>query len=201
MSLAVAQPRVLADALGTSWVRQVALVAGAAGFTGLCAQIAFYLPSNPLVPVTMQTFAVLVVGGALGALRGASAIALYVALGVAGVPWFAERSSGFAMPSFGYILGFILAALIVGSLAQTGASRRLVSNFGLMILGSLVIYLVGATWLKYSTGLPWFGAESAWTYGVRDFLIGDAIKILLATATLPIAWRIVNRVQRQDDPS
>ncbi|MFM7146044.1 MAG: biotin transporter BioY, partial [Actinomycetales bacterium] len=62
MSLAVAQPRVLADALGTSWVRQVALVAGGAGFTGLCAQFAFYLPWNPLVPVTMQTFAVLVVG-------------------------------------------------------------------------------------------------------------------------------------------
>jgi len=195
MSLAVAQPRVLADTLGSSWARQAVLIAGAAAFTGVCAQIAFYLPWNPLVPVTMQTFAVLVVGGALGALRGATAIALYAALGVAGVPWFAERSSGFTIPSFGYILGFIFAALIVGRLAQTGASRRLVSNFVLMIIGSLAIYLIGATWLKYSTGLPWFGPESAWSYGVRDFLVGDAIKILLATATLPLAWRIVGRTK------
>jgi biotin transport system substrate-specific component len=121
MALASPQPRVLADVVPHTWVRQAILVSGGAALVGLAAQIAFYLPWNPAVPVTLQTFAVLLVGGALGSMRGAAAMTLYAILGGIGLPWFAGQSSGFGGAAFGYIIGFIIAAFIVGKLAEHGA--------------------------------------------------------------------------------
>ena len=124
--MAVAQPAVLADVWtdraegAQSLARQAILVIGGAAFVGLAAQVAIPLPFTP-VPLTLQTFAVLLAGAALGSLRGVMAMSLYAVAGIAGVPWFAEGSSGFAMPSFGYILGFIVAAGIVGRIAEHGA--------------------------------------------------------------------------------
>ena len=193
MAIAAPQPRVLADVVGLTWARNALLVAGGAAFVGLSAQIAFYLPWNPAVPVTLQTFAVVLSAAVLGSVRGVLALLLYAALGVAGMPWFAEQSSGYAAPSFGYIIGFVAAAFIVGRIAESGATRTFWRSVGLMVLGNVIIYAIGATWLKYNLGVPWFGADSAWAYGVRDFLVGDAIKILAAAGLLPLAWRLVRR--------
>lgn len=193
MAIAAPQPRVLADVVGLTWARNALLVAGGAAFVGLSAQIAFYLPWNPAVPVTLQTFAVVLSAAVLGSVRGVLALLLYAALGVAGMPWFAEQSSGYAAPSFGYIIGFVAAAFIVGRIAESGATRTFWRSVGLMVLGNVIIYAIGATWLKYNLGIPWFGADSAWAYGVRDFLVGDALKIIAAAGLLPLAWRLVRR--------
>ncbi|CAB4617798.1 unannotated protein [freshwater metagenome] len=189
MALATPAPRVLADVVTQTWVRNVALVVGGAAFVGISAQIAFYLPWNPAVPLTLQTFAVVLTGAALGSARGVLAMLVYALAGVIGVPWFAEASSGYAAPSFGYIIGFILAAFVVGKLAEHGASRTFLRSVGLMVVGNLTIYAVGATWLKYNLDLPWFGAQSAWAYGVKDFLVGDLMKIIIAAGLLPLAWQ------------
>jgi len=193
MAIAAPQPRVIADVFGHSAVRNAVLVAGGAAFVGLSAQIAFYLPWNPAVPVTLQTFAVVLAAGVLGSLRGAAAMALYGLLGSVGLPWFAGGESGAGGPAFGYVIGFVVAAFVVGRLAESGATRTFWRSAGLMILGSVIIYGIGATWLKYDLGLPWFGEASAWAYGVRDFLVGDAIKIAAAAGLLPLTWRLLRR--------
>ena len=193
MALAAPQPRVLADVVGRTWIRQLALIAGGAAFVGLSAQIAFYLPWNSAVPVTLQTFAVILTAGALGSLRGAAAMAIYALLGSIGLPWFAQGSSGFGGAAFGYIIGFIVAAFVVGRIAESGVTRSFGRSVGLMVLGSVIIYAIGATWLKYSLGVPWFGADSAWAYGVKDFIIGDVIKLLAAAGLMPLAWKALNK--------
>ena len=188
--MAVAQPAVLADVWtdradgARSLARQAILVLGGAAFVGLAAQVAIPLPFTP-VPLTLQTFAVLLAGAALGSLRGVMAMSLYAVAGVAGVPWFAEGSSGFAMASFGYILGFIAAAGIVGRVAEHGATLTVWRTAGLMVLGNLVIYAVGVTWLKYAIDATW---TTALQLGVAPFLIGDVVKIALAAGLLPLTW-------------
>ena len=188
--MAVAQPAVLADVWtdraegAQSLARQAILVLGGAAFVGLAAQVAIPLPFTP-VPLTLQTFAVLLAGAALGSLRGVMAMSLYAVAGVAGVPWFAEGSSGFAMASFGYILGFIAAAGIVGRIAERGATLTVWRTAGLMVLGNLVIYAVGVTWLKYAIDATW---TTALQLGVAPFLIGDVVKIALAAGLLPLTW-------------
>ena len=188
--MAVAQPAVLADVWtdraegAQSLARQAILVLGGAAFVGLAAQVAIPLPFTP-VPLTLQTFAVLLAGAALGSLRGVLAMSLYAVAGIAGVPWFAEGSSGFAMPSFGYILGFIVAAGIVGRIAERGATLTVWRTAGLMVLGNLVIYAVGVTWLKYAIDSTW---ATALQLGVAPFLIGDVVKIALAAGLLPLTW-------------
>lgn len=188
MAIAAPQPRVLADVFAGSLVRNAVLVLGGAAFVGLAAQIAFYLPWNPAVPLTLQTFAVVLAAGALGSVRGALAMLVYLVAGAAGMPWFSERSSGYDFPSFGYIVGFVIAAFVVGRIAEHGATRTFWKSVGLMLVGSVIIYAVGATWLKFDLGIPWFGEASVWAYGVRDFLVGDVIKVLVAAGLLPLTW-------------
>jgi|JI10StandDraft_1071094.scaffolds.fasta_scaffold79986_3 biotin transport system substrate-specific component len=201
MAIAAPQPRVIADVFGHSAVRNAVLVAGGAAFVGLSAQIAFYLPWNPAVPVTLQTFAVVLAAGVLGSLRGAAAMALYALLGSVGLPWFARGESGFGGPAFGYVIGFVVAAFIVGRLAESGATRTFWRSAGLMVLGNVIIYAIGATWLKYDLGVPWFGEASAWAYGVKDFLVGDAIKIAAAAGLLPLTWRLLGKSGLTGDKS
>ena len=185
MALASPAPRVLADLAARTWISQVALVVGGAAFVGLCAQVAIPLPFTP-VPLTLQTFAVLLVGASLGSLRGVLSMLLYLVAGVMGVPWFSQFESGFALASFGYILGFILAAFIVGRLAESGATRRFGLAAGLMVIGNIAIYAVGVTWLKFAIDVTWVEAV---TLGVLPFLIGDAIKIAAAAGLLPLTWK------------
>ncbi|MER5291317.1 biotin transporter BioY [Streptomyces pharetrae] len=181
--------QVLADLLPASRVRDIALVAGGAALTGLAAQIAVPVPGSP-VPVTGQTFAALLVGTALGAGRGFLSLALYALAGIAGVPWFAEGASGAGMPSFGYVLGMLLAATVVGALARRGADRSPWRMAGAMLLGEAVIYAVGVPYLALSLDLS---ASAAIAAGLTPFLIGDALKAALAMGALPAAWKLAGK--------
>ncbi|NWF28347.1 biotin transporter BioY [Streptomyces sp. PKU-EA00015] len=192
MSTAVAPVRpgaVLADLLPVSRVRDIALVAGGAALTGIAAQISVPVPGSP-VPVSGQTFAALLVGTALGARRGFLALGLYTVAGVAGMPWFAQGASGYAMPSFGYILGMLLAATVVGGLARRGADRTVLRTAGAMAAGSAIIYAVGVPYLALATGMSLGEAVAA---GLVPFLIGDALKAALAMGALPTAWKLIGR--------
>lgn len=181
--------QVLADLLPASRVRDAVLVAGGAALTGIAAQIAVPVPGSP-VPVTGQTFAALLVGTALGAGRGFLSLALYALVGIAGVPWFAEGTSGAGAPSFGYVLGMILASTVVGALARRGADRSVLRTAGAMLLGEAIIYAVGVPYLGMATGMS---ASAAIAAGLTPFLIGDALKAALAMGLLPTAWKFADK--------
>jgi biotin transporter BioY len=181
------RPGVLADVLPGSRVRDAALVLGGAAFVGVAARILVPLPFTP-VPVTGQTFAVLLTGTALGWRRGLASMLVYLVAGVAGVPWFADGSSGWAAPSFGYVVGFLAAAVVVGRLADAGADRTPLRTIALMALGNALIYLIGVPWLAAALHI---GLGKAIALGLTPFLIGDAIKAALAAGLLPGAWRLV----------
>ena len=185
--------RVLADlvpgAATAAAAREIALVVGGAALTGVAAQVAIPLPGTP-VPLTLQTFAVLVVGAALGWRRGLLALALYACAGLAGMPWFAEGRSGWAFASMGYILGFVFAAALVGCLVERGADRRPLSAASIMVLGNVVIYVCGVSVLMSALDV---GLGEAIALGVTPFLVTDAIKIALAAGALPVAWRLAGR--------
>ncbi|MFF7458986.1 biotin transporter BioY [Kitasatospora sp. NPDC008115] len=186
---------VLADLLpaaGTrlgAQARDLALVAGGAALTGLAAQLSVNVPGSP-VPVTGQTFAALLVGTALGTRRGIASLGLYLLAGMAGVPWFAEGSSGWSMPSFGYAIGFVLAAGLVGALARRGADRSPARTAAAMVLGSLAIYAVGVPYLAFALDVPLARAAEL---GLYPYLVGDALKAALAAGALPLAWKLVGR--------
>ncbi|MER5785102.1 biotin transporter BioY [Streptomyces mobaraensis] len=193
-SAAVSVPRtgtVLADLLpaSSSRARDVALVVGGAALTGLAAQLTVPVPGSP-VPVSGQTFAALLVGTSLGARRGFLSLALYALAGIAGLPWFAEGKSGAAFPSFGYVLGMLLAATVVGALARRGADRSVLRTAGTMALGTAIIYAVGVPYLALALHMPLGDAVAA---GLTPFLIGDALKAALAMGALPTAWKLLGR--------
>ena len=180
---------VLADLLPGSLVRDTVLVVGGAALTGLSAQVSIHTSLTP-VPFTLQTLSVLVVGGALGSVRGVLSMLVYLVAGVAGIPWFASHSSGWGGPTFGYIIGFVVAAGVVGELARRGNERAVLSTIGLMALGNAVIYAIGATWLAHDAHLS---AAKAIELGVTPFLLSDAAKIAIAALAFPAAWRLVGR--------
>jgi biotin transport system substrate-specific component len=182
------QRGVILDPVARTGVANLAVVLAGAIFIGLAAQISIPLPGTP-VPITGQTFAVLFVGAAAGLWRGVAATTLYAALGLAGIPWFAGGTSGYVTATFGYILGFVAAAAVVGRLAQLGWTRRPWQTFVAMILGDLVIYLIGVPWLKAALGVSW---STALTLGLAPFLIGDLIKATLAAGLFAVAWSRIN---------
>lgn len=178
--------RVLGDVLPGERVRDVLLSLGYAAAIGVSAQIAFPLPFTP-VPVTGQTFAVLLGAIVLGLGRATAGGALYLGLGLAGVPWFAPTGGG---QTLGYIVGFVVAAVVLGWIADRGHARSVASVALTMVLGNAIIYLFGATVLGWVLQMDVQGALMA---GVVPFLIGDALKIAAATALVPTAWRLVHR--------
>jgi biotin transport system substrate-specific component len=186
----VLRRQVLADLIPGSVARNALLVAGGAALTGLAAQLS--VPIEPLspVPVTGQTFAVLLVAAALGPWRALASMALYLAVGMAGVPWFAGGTSGAGGASFGYILGYLAAGLLVGELARRAGDRTPLRTVGTMLLGNAVIYAFGVSWLVGIVGMT---VPAALVAGVLPFLIGDAIKVALAAGVLPGAWALVRR--------
>jgi len=182
-----AAPRaVLADLLPGELVRDVLLVLGGACFVGIMAQISVPLPWTP-VPLTGQTLAVLCVGAALGPVRGGASMILYLLVGVAGIPWFADGQSGWGGPSFGYIIGFIVSAIVVGALAERGADRTPGKAVPAMLLGTVIIYAFGVPWLAASLDIS---LAKAIDLGARPFVGGDLIKLALAAGLLPAAWRL-----------
>lgn len=180
---------VLADLIPGAMARDIALTLTGTAFIAVSGFILIPLPFTP-VPLSLATFAVLLTGAALGPLRGASSAGLYLLLGVVGLPIFGDGSSGWAFASFGYIIGYVLAALIVGLLARRRADRNVWATLGLASLGSLTIYAAGVPWLAAFLGVDLL---TALAYGVLPFLVGDAVKIAAAAALLPTAWRLVDR--------
>lgn len=163
------------------------LVTGASLLTAAAAQVAIPLPWTP-VPLTAQTFAVLLAGAALGPRRGALAMALYLAQGAAGLPFFAGGAGGAAMllgPSGGYLLAFPLAAFVTGALAERGWDRRPVTMFAAMLLGSAAIFALGLAQLAL-----FVPRASLLAAGLVPFLPGDVIKAAVAAGLAPLAWRI-----------
>jgi len=188
MSLVSASPRTLGDVVPGGLVRNIALVVGGTLFVALSALVVIPLPFTP-VPLSLQTFAVLLTGAALGSRRGALSMVLYLLAGVAGVPWFSAHQSGWAFASFGYVVGFVAAAWLVGRLAEAGADRKALKTAGMMVLGNVVIYAFGVAGLMAYTGMD---LGTALAKGVAPFLVGDLIKIAVAAALLPAAWKLVD---------
>jgi biotin transport system substrate-specific component len=173
-----------------SRLMSVVLVVAAAGLTALAAQWYVQLPFTP-VPVTGQTFAVLLTGAALGWKLGAAGQMLYVAVGALGAPVFSEASGGIEIlkgATGGYLVGFVFAAALIGWMAEHRQDRTFATMFTAFILGSTVIYLFGVTGLMISTGWP---LDEAVAKGVVPFLLGDLIKAAAAGVVLPGAWKLI----------
>jgi biotin transport system substrate-specific component len=183
---------VLADLLPKSLAREVVLVAFGVLLTALAAQVIIPLPFTP-VPITGQTFAILLLGAAYGPARGAWTLLAYLAVGAVGVPVYTEASGGYEVflgATGGYLVAFPIAALVVGALARRGWDRKVLGTAVAFAVGSLVVYGIGVPWLAIVTGMSLPAAVAA---GAIPFLVGDAIKALLAAAALPIAWRLLGR--------
>jgi biotin transport system substrate-specific component len=171
-------------------LRHVILIALGALVIALSARLV--IPTVP-VPFTGQTLAVLLVGGALGFRRGSAAVLLYLAIGALGAPIYAESKAGLAViggATGGYLIGFVVAAGLVGRLAELGWDRRLPGALVAMTVGTAVIYAIGVPWLKVTTGLPWSEAVAV---GMTQFLIWDLAKACIAGAAFPIAWWLIGR--------
>ena len=174
-------------------LRHLALILIGTLLIALCARISFYLGDNP-VPYTFQTFGVLLSAGALGFWRGVAATALYLLLGIVGLPIFAGGDHGLERllgASGGYLVGFVVASAVVGRLAELGWDRNLVGSVGAMLIGSLLIYAVGVPWLAFAAFHGDLGL--AFEKGMVTFLAWDVIKLLLASVAFPAAWWFVGR--------
>lgn len=197
------RPGTLADLIPGSGAiavaRDAGLVIGGAALTGLAAQISFIIPSISPVPYTMQTFAVLLVGASFGAVRGALSMALYLLAGLAGVPWFQAQTSGYeaAKATMGYLVGFIIAAAVVGYLSSRGNDRRFLSSTAEMFLGSLIIYAVGVPVLMNALNVD---LATGLELGLYPFVLTDTLKVLAAAGLLPLAWKLVSRVRGDQQP-
>jgi biotin transport system substrate-specific component len=206
----------------------IALMFAFAGFVALCAQIVVRLPWTT-VPITAQTFGVLVTGGSLGAWRGAGSLLIYMLLGTVGAPVFAPGNAGLSgdwdvhfiapwkgtgevpwdLSSGGYIVGFIFAAFLTGYLAQRAWDRKPWNLLG-MLAGNIILYVPGLLWLYYLIATDWvhpvgrplgelIAGSGDWDKtlkgGLYPFIVGDLMKLYLASLTLPMAWALVNRIK------
>ena len=197
-AIAPAAPRTLADAvLPRSLVTDIALVAGFAALTAVAAQISIRLPCTP-VPVTGPTFAVLAAGTVLGAKRGPLSQLLYVVVGALGAPIYADGAGGWAAATGatgGYLLGFVLAAALVGALSERRQDRHLLTSLPAMLAGSALVYAIGVPWLAATLGVS---GTKAIELGMAPFLLGDAVKLVAAGALAPGAWAVVRRLRDED---
>ena len=168
----------------------VLLVLGGAGFVALCAQIEIHLGFTP-VPITLQTFAVLLVGAGLGALMGTASLALYLLVGMMGAPVYAGGEGGWEWvkgATGGYLVGFVVAAGVVGLLAEKRLDRRVSTAVTALLTGNVIVYLFGLAWLAHVGGYSW---QKTLELGLYPFVVGDLLKLYLAGALLPAAWRLV----------
>jgi len=172
------------------------------------ARVSFYLPGNPLVPVTLQTFGVLFSGALLGFRRGILAVLLYLLIGAVGLPVFAydADSASYAAGldtiaaweggrvvlgvTGGYLIGFLVAGALVGRLAELGWDRHLGGSIAALLLGNVVIYAVGVPWLAAAASLD---TQQALEFGLLPFIPGDVVKLALAAALLPLGWWLVRQ--------
>jgi biotin transport system substrate-specific component len=176
----------------TGLLADAVLVTAGAGMVAVAAQVSIPLPFTP-VPITGQTFAVVLAGASLGAVRGTASLSLYLAVGLLGAPVYADGRHGWDVVSGatgGYLIGFIVAAGLTGWLAERRWDRRFSSALAAMLTGNVVIYLVGLPWLAVvlDTGL-----EKTLELGLYPFVPGDMLKLYLAGALLPVAWYLAER--------
>jgi biotin transporter BioY len=164
-----------------SLLSDAGLVVAFSLFTGLMAHVAIPLPFTP-VPITGQTFAVLLCGALLGARLGTAAMIAYVTEGLVGLPVFASATGSF---SYGYLAGFVAAALVVGWFADRGWTRDLRWTIVAMLAGEVAIYFFGLLWLAHL--VP---PDKVLVFGLYPFLIGDAIKLVAAALIVPAGWRL-----------
>jgi biotin transport system substrate-specific component len=194
-SYAKAETLVGAVVAPLDWMRSVALVVAFSLFVALAAQVVVPLPWTP-VPLTGQTFAVLLTGALLGSRLGALALIAYLAEGAVGLPFFSGGAGGahylFFSPTAGYLFAFPAAACVTGYLAERGWDRRLLTAAAAMLVGSLVILTGGWAWLA----LFLRSGVEAFRLGVTPFLVGDLLKIALAAAALPAGWTLLRRKDR-----
>ena len=186
-AIALPRKRVLADAIAVSGkaslVRDAVLVLAGTGLVALSAQASIPLPWT----------AVLLTGASLGLVRGCLSVLLYLAAGMAGVGWFAEGRSGWQFASFGYLVGFVVAAALVGKLAERGGDRTVLRTAGTMLLGNAVIYVLGVGWLM---SFAHVGLAKGLALGFTPFVVGDLIKTAVAAGVLPATWSLVRRFGR-----
>jgi biotin transport system substrate-specific component len=171
------------------WLRDLTLIAVGALLTAILAQVKIPLPFTP-IPLTGQTFAVLLVSAALGSTRGAISMAFYIALGAFGLPVFAGGASGISYLSgatLGYLVGFVLAAYVVGLLAERGLERNTRTSVLPFLAGTIIIYICGITWLAILLG----DINKALAAGFIPFIAGDIVKLIAAALTLPATWKFV----------
>lgn len=171
------------------WLRDTILIVLGTLFVAALAQVKIALPFTP-VPLTGQTFAVLLLGATLGSKRSVVSMVFYIALGTLGLPIFAGGASGVAYLSgatLGYLIGFVVAAYVIGLLAERGLERSVRTSLIPFLVGTLIIYFCGVAWLTVLLG----SLSKALAAGLLPFLIGDAIKLLAAGFVLPAAWKFV----------
>ena len=183
---------VLADLAASTRARSAALVVGGTLLTALLAQVVVPVPGSP-VPITGQTLAVVVVAASLGPRRALASMGLYLLLGLVGLPFYSEGGHGLTVvagATGGYLIGFLPAAWLVGLAARRGADRRWWSAVPLFLAGQAVVFAVGVPWLAAATGMD---APAALAAGLYPFLLGGAVKAVLAAMLLPGAWALVRR--------
>lgn len=181
----------------TNVATKALLVLGGALFVALTAQISIPLPFTP-VPLTGQTFGVLLVAASLGSVLGSLSMLSYLFLGLVGLPVYADQSSGWDIvrgATGGYLLGFIVAALVIGFLAERRWDQSFSSSVSAMLTGNVIIFAVGLSWLAWwlgHNGLP-NGLSDTLEAGLYPFVPGEILKLYLAGALLPLAWKAVER--------
>jgi biotin transport system substrate-specific component len=162
-------------------IYDVCLIAGFSLVIAVSAQVSIPLPFTP-VPITLQTFAVVLTGALLGSRRGAAAIMVYLAEGIAGLPVFSLGRAGFSHllgPTGGYLVGFVAAAWLVGSLVERRLASTILGALMVLVVGHLVPYVTGVAWLSVSLGI-----SKALLLGFTPFLIGDALKVVASVVII-----------------
>jgi biotin transport system substrate-specific component len=177
-------------------IRDAVLVTGFALFTALAAQISIPLGFTP-VPLTGQTFAVLLAGSVLGLRRGVASQGLYWMMGLVGLPFYAGGEGGWSNgtgATLGYFVGFMVAAAFVGYLAERRNDRNFISSMSAMAMATVAVYACGAAWLAMYLNIPFAaGDTNALSLGVTPFLVGDVLKMVLAGAVAPTVWALASR--------
>ena len=180
----------------SSALTQALFVVGGIGFIALLAQISIPVPGSP-VPVTGQTLAVLLIGTTYGARLGFITFASYLVAGIAGAPIFAHSATsanhGIARltgATGGYLVGMLVASLLLGYLADRKADQKFTTSFPALLLGDLVIFTFGLTWLHSSLDMTWAQTFKA---GFTPFILGEVLKIAITATSLPLVWRRISR--------
>lgn len=184
-----ARVRVLADAVGTSIAANIAVVLVGTALLAGAARVIIPLPFTP-VPVSLATLAVFGIGAAMGPLRGFASAALYMVLGLAGVPVFAGGNVGWAFASFGYVIGYVAAATLAGYLASRAWDRKPLTTGAIAVLGTVVVYAFGLVWLGVYGQM---GVVETLQAGAVPFIIGDLLKAAVLAGVMPAAWALLGR--------